>query len=105
MTQQHRFLTALKRLQDWHADSVKARDYNSPAASSSKPGAVVLRSQEYPGTARFLEDWSRAHTDERREAIILHLDIEYQALSCRPPTEQYRDHWGKTRYRRVEVPA
>lgn len=101
MTQQLRFLTALKVLQDWHADSVKARDYNSPASSSSKPGSVVLRVQRYPGTADWFARWRHAYSDLAREAIIQGLEDEYERLVGRPSVEAYRDYWGKTRYRTV----
>ena len=104
MTQQHRFLVALKRLQDWHADSLKARDYNSPGVSSSKPGAVHLRVQRYPSTARVWGDWRFARTDEAREAVIAELEAEYDRLSGRPRVITYRDFYGKTRFRTLEAP-
>jgi hypothetical protein len=105
VTQQLRFLAALKRLQDWHADSVKARDYNAPAAGGGKPGHRVLLRQEYPGTRKAWDSWRHAPDDDEREAIIDYLDEEYRQLTRRPPMESYKDYWGKTRYRRVEAEA
>lgn len=99
MTHQHRFLAALKTLQDWYADSVKARDYNSPASSSSKPGAVVLRIQRYPGTKDWIVRFMSATSPAAREAVCVQIEEEYERLVGRPSVEAYRDYWGKTRYR------
>jgi hypothetical protein len=101
VTQQLRFLLALKRIQSWYADSVKARDYNSPASSSSKPGAVVLRVQRYPSTADWFVRYSRARSEDAREEVIQGLEAEFSRLTSRPLVEAFRDHWGKTRYRKV----
>ena len=101
-TQQDRFLAALRRLQDWHVDAVKAVDYNSPATSSSKPGSTHFRAQRYPDTGRWLAEWRyAAGNDIRKELIIQEMEGEIGRFAQRVPTISYRDHWGKTRYRTI----
>lgn len=94
-----RFLAALKSLQDWHTDSLKARDYNSPATSSSKPGSTHFRAQSYPSTRQWLEDWRRAGDAAAQERVVEAIEAELDQLSGSPRTVTYRDYWGKTRYR------
>lgn len=100
-TLRDRFLAALKFLQDWYTDSLKARDYNSPATSSSKPGSTHFRSQSYPSTRQWLEDWRRARDAADQERLVEAIEAEIDQLSGSPRTEAYRDHWNKTRYRTV----
>lgn len=78
MTQEHRFLGALRRLQDWHLDSVKAQTFGGTAASA--PGPRVLQGQSYPGTHAWLGRWGAAGSDEHREELIAAIEDEFYAL-------------------------
>jgi hypothetical protein len=100
--QQTRFLAALKALQRWHADSVKAQTYDGPTVSATKPGARVLRSQPYPSLRKQFDDWRHARSDDEREQLIERLEAELATITKRPKVDEYRDHWGKTRYRDVQ---
>lgn len=100
MTQQPRFLTALKALQDWHADSVQARDYNAAAtSSSSKPGAVHFRANRYPSTRYWLQKWAGA-SPETQESLVTAIEAELAGLSKGPRLAVYHDHWGQQLWRR-----
>lgn len=79
------FDTLMTRLEDWHADSVKAQDY---AGSSGSPehGHAVLRVQPYPGP-NYRKQWAEAERvgDLLRMATILHvLENELYAIDHSP---------------------
>ncbi len=104
MTQEPRFVAALKSLQDWHTDSLKARDYNSPGVSSGKPAARMLRAQEYPSTRTALDRWRGARSDLEREEIIEDLEAEFYGLGV-GPSRKYEEHPGTVPLRRAIATA
>lgn len=103
MTQQHRFLTALRRLQDWHADSVKAQTLESQ--STGKPESRILQAQHHGFLFHWLKLWKYSRDDDDREKLIEELEDMVAARTKRPQVEAYKDHWNKTRYRKVRADA
>lgn len=67
------FDTLMTRLEDWHADSVKAHDYEG-GSGSVEHGHAILRVQPYPGP-NWRAQWAAAERsgDLMRMATILHL--------------------------------
>jgi hypothetical protein len=88
VTQQHRFVVALRRLQDWHLDSVKAQALGG--RSSEAPSSRVLQAQRYPGTNQWLARWIHARSDEQREELIAGLEDEFYALGMSPSRKASR---------------
>ena len=98
MTQQHRFLTALRALQRWHADSVKARVYGGTGRTAHAE-SVVLTPQRYPGTRAAFSDWHYARSDEQREQVIARLEQEFYRLE-HGPSKKYNEVIGSAWWRR-----
>lgn len=63
----------MTRLEDWHADSVKAQDY-AGSSGTHEHGHAILRVQPYPGP-NWRAKWAEAERlgDLMRMAQILHL--------------------------------
>lgn len=76
------FLRLLTRLEDWYADSVKARAYD---AGGTPPPAehAVLRRNRYPGPD-WRKLWDEAENDLTRAAILRSLEDELHGLSHGP---------------------
>src|SRR5215208_4255178 len=75
----------MRRLEDWHADSVQAQDYEG-GTGSHEHGHAMLRVQPYPGPAyRRLWDEATAICDVVKQASILHqLENELFAIDHGP---------------------
>ena len=97
MTQQHRFLAALRRLQDWHADSTKAQQFGQTATA---PGSRVLQAQTYPWNRWAQHSWASARSDAQREDLIAELETEFAELSKAPARERSVDFFGRVTWRR-----
>ena len=98
MTQQHRFLTALRALQRWHSDSVKARVYTGATAGTGSAEHAILVPQRYPGTRQAFHDWRWARTYEAREEVIARLEQEFYRLE-HGPSMKYAEYIGTRPWR------
>jgi hypothetical protein len=78
---QEAFERLLKQLEDWHADSVRARAYDGGSGLHEAGHAILLRNK-YPGP-----DWRRLWRDSddiTREGILRSLEEELYGLDHGP---------------------
>jgi hypothetical protein len=93
---ERRFVKACRYLRDWHADAVKARDYNAVSSGSGKPGSRIHRVQRWPGCRRVIEAWNYAFDDVMREQLVELVEAEVHATYQRPAVKAERGFSGKT---------
>jgi hypothetical protein len=97
MTQQQRFLAALRRLQDFHTDSVKSQSFIT-ATSSSNRGARILYSQQYPDTRAWFDKWRDASSDDHRARLVNEIEAELYTLGV-GASQRYTAHYGTAEWK------
>jgi hypothetical protein len=79
-----RFWTALRRLEAWHSDAVKAQSFTNSNTTHGKPGSVELKVTPYPHYSYWTNEWRKARDDVERETVISDLGEEWDQLGLSP---------------------
>lgn len=97
------FERLVRQLEDWHADDVKARAYDT-GGSPAEAGHAILHRRRYPGP-NWRRAWSDPHADRR--AILLDLEDEIYGLSHSPSQASPASghHRGTTEWRQAVADA
>lgn len=102
---QAEFDRLLGQLEDWHADSVRARAYDA-GGSTPEPGHAILLRNRYPGP-NWRKLWNEAQDDVARAAILRALEDEFYGLSHGPSQSGPASglHRGTKEWRRAVASA
>jgi hypothetical protein len=90
VTLEDRFHTALNALENFYGDMTKAKSFDGPQTSSTKPGSRILAVP--PECKAILDEWRflwrTAKNDEGREEVVGDMEAEYRNR-LRSPSGKY----------------